>query len=381
MSIRWKARRRKLPGALAVMAGLLVASGAQAADQSSDKSDPAAPGVSTPDRPNAPTPLGIYGVNQPKQGVFSLSINPGYFALSGSLIGTQSMSPVQAVTDPSVKTTFGPIVGKPVQVRNVPATVNIGFVGFGLTYGLTKDFAVTVASAYLDKNQDVNVFKGMSGSTLLGQSDAGTQGISDTALVGLYRLYHDSMNQINVFFGFFLPTGSTTENEGGFNNSGKYGTKRAVYTLQLGTGTVDALPGITYSGVLGKWSWGLAFRGRYALDTNAQGYRWGAYSEFDGWGGYTWLPGLSTTLRVMGQVIGHIDGYDPQILGYGPCSNPLWFGGDFVDILPGLSISGRYFDMPAATASVAFDVPVYQNLNGLHTARNYGVLTGLKFKF
>ena len=37
--------------------------------------------------------------------------------------------------------------------------------------------------------------------------------------------------------------------------------------------------------------------------------------------------------------------------------------------------------MPAATASVAVDIPVYQNLNGLHTARNYGVLTGLKFKF
>ena len=201
------------------------------------------------------------------------------------------------------------------QVRNVPATVNVGLVGFGLTCGLTKDFAGTVASAYLDKNQDVNVCKGMKGSTLLSQSDAGTPGVSDTAVVGLYRLHHDSMNQINVFFGFFLPTGGTTETVSGFNNSGKFGVKRAVYTLQLGTGAVDAIPGVTYSGVLDKWSWGLAFRGRYALDTNAQGYRWGAYSEFDGWGGYTWLPGLSTTLRVMGQVIGDIDGYDPQILG------------------------------------------------------------------
>ncbi len=117
------------------------------------------------------------------------------------------------------------------------------------------------------------------------------------------------------------------------------------------------------------------------MDTNNQGYRWGNYNEFDGWTGYRLLPGLGTSLRIVGSLQGPIHGYDPQILGYGPCSNPLWFGGDFVDLLPGVSISGRYIGVPRLSMSTAVDLPLYQNLNGLHTARDYAVIISLKYKF
>ncbi len=151
---------------------------------------------------------------------------------------------------------------------------------------------------------------------------------------------------------------------------------------QLGPQITDLhLPGIVYSGALDQWSWGLSYRGRLPLENNGQGYRWGDYNEMNGWGGYSWLPGLETTLRLSGSVQGAIHGYDLQILGYGPCSNPLWFGGEHIDLFPGFTISGKYYNMPAATFAIEGDVPLYQNLNGLHTARDYGVLSAIKYKF
>src|SRR5262249_57799757 len=75
---------------------------------------------------------------------------------------------------------------------------------------------------------------------------------------------------------------------------------RGFYGMQLGTGTFDILPGVIYAGYLGPWSWGLSYRGRLPLDYNPQGYHWGNLHEFNGWAGYTWMPGLTTTFRVSG---------------------------------------------------------------------------------
>jgi hypothetical protein len=67
-------------------------------------------------------------------------------------------------------------------------------------------------------------------------------------------------------------------------------TTRGNYGMQLGSGTVDVMPGITYTGHLARWSWGAAYRGRYALGDNSDGYHYGQQTEFSGWGGYTGRP-------------------------------------------------------------------------------------------
>ncbi|HUI21910.1 MAG TPA: hypothetical protein VLZ74_12815 [Methylocella sp.] len=65
--------------------------------------------------------------------------------------------------------------------------------------------------------------------------------------------------------------------------------------MQLGTGIVDFLPGANYRGQFDQWSWGAVYRGRLALDNNSEGYHYGYQHELSGWGGYTWIPGVTTT--------------------------------------------------------------------------------------
>jgi len=374
--------RRRWAGLAAAISAILVAGGARAGDTPILNGLLGAVDPTQPLAAQAPAPLGIYGASLPGQGHFSFSLQPSYGYSSGSLVGTQSISAAEAAQ--TIKTTYSSAsaFGKPVPVRNDPQDVRIWAEPLGVSYGLTDNVALTVGSVYLEKQQNVTVFKGTGTTSTVVEAvpSTHTQGIGDTALAGVWRVYRDSMNQVNVVIGVSLPTGSITANATSINNSGATVVKRAVYTEQLGSGTYDALPGIVYSGVLGPWSWGLAYRGRLPLGNNDQGYRWGSYNEGDLWGGYTWLPGVQTTLTAQGAVQGHILGYDPQILGYGPCSNPLWYGGERIDLLPGLTVSGRYIGLAAATASVAVDVPVYQNLNGLHTARDYGVMVGLSYR-
>ena len=88
---------------------------------------------------------------------------------------------------------------------------------------------------------------------------------------------------------------------------------RADYGMQLGTGTVDLLPGLTYLGHIAQWSWGAVYRGRLALGDNTEGYQYGDRQEFTGWGGYSWIPGVTTTFRVEGEVDDRIHGADPKI--------------------------------------------------------------------
>jgi hypothetical protein len=325
-------------------------------------------------------PMGVFGATLPRQGCLIGSYATAWGVNAGSMIGTDSVTAAYAVTH--IYSTFTPAgIGVPHLVRNDPIDVKILAMGAGITYGLTDNLALTAAGTYFEKWQNVNVFKGMSGTTLEGVSNTSSDGVGDTFVAAVYHLFGDSMNSVNLNMGLSLPTGSTTVDSYTFNNSGVWSNKRAVYTLQLGTGTVDAMPGITYVGVLNQWTWGLSYRGRLPMDNNNQGYRYGYYNEFNGWAGYSWLKGLSTTLRLMGSLQGHISGYDPQIIGYGPCSNPLWFGSNHIDLLPGASISGRYFGMPRLTLVSELDLPLYQDVSGLHTGKDYSIAVGLKYKF
>jgi hypothetical protein len=327
----------------------------------------------------APAPLGIFGASLPSKGKLVVSVNETYAKFSGSLVGTQSVTPQYAVTNIVSPSTPASSVSH--VVRNDPNDNEIFTDTIGFTYGLTADVALSAKISYFHKTQHVDVFSGMSGSTLLGMSETSSSGWGDTSVSGIWHVWRDGNSQLNVNMGLVLPTGNTDVTSYTFNNSGVYSTKRAVYTLQLGHGTYDILPGITYSTTNGPWSWGASYQGDIPLDYNQNGYRWGNYHAISGWNGYTWTKGLESTVRLTAELQGAIAGSDPAILGYGPCSVAAWYGGKYVTVFPGVVISGDHFGVPSASFGVEVGLPIYQDLNGLHTARQYSVSAGLKYGF
>ena len=157
-------------------------------------------------------------------------------------------------------------------------------------------------------------------------------------------------------------------------------SKRGFYAMQPGSGTVDALPGASYSGVLKAWSWGLSYRGRLPLDRGGQGWAYGDLHDFNAWGGYSWLPGLETTLRLNGSTQGSIHGQDMLIRGYAQGADPLFYGGQQVSIFGGLIVSGRFIHLNAAQFGVEAGAPVWQRLNGPQLGRDWQVNLALRYK-
>ncbi len=162
---------------------------------------------------------------------------------------------------------------------------------------------------------------------------------------------------------------------------GGYMLMRASYGMQIGTGTVDLLPGLTYTANRERWSWGAAYRGRIALDDNDQGYHWGDLHQLTGWLGYTVIPGVTLTGRVAGTTQGKIEGRDAQIFGVMQGANPAYYGGESVDLLGGVEIAGKEFGLGHTRFAIEAGAPVYQDLNGPQLGREWqlNAVFGVRF--
>jgi hypothetical protein len=324
------------------------------------------------------TPTGVFGANMPGAGHLVFTLEPIYLQKYGNLMGTTPVSAQYIVSHIAINRT--PIPGYHL-LRVVPTAQQNFAQAFSFAYGVTDDFYLFTAGAYLDKNVNLLTFKGLSGIAPEGTSTGHGEGYSDTVIAGDYRVYHDAMNQVNLFFGMSIPTGVINKYWTPLSPFGKYVPKVAVYGFEPGAGTFNALPGIVYSGMLNRWSWGLSYRADIPLTYNTDGYQFGAFHEIDAWGGYSWLPGLESTVRLSGTTQTGIHGVDYNRTGYAQGNFPGFYGGQLLDVFLGGNISGRYFGIPKATLSAEFGIPVYARLNGPQSDPAYVALAALKYKF
>ncbi|MCI0466338.1 MAG: alpha-amylase [Beijerinckiaceae bacterium] len=326
--------------------------------------------------PPPPAPMGVFGAdNLLAQGKLILSITPNFTNLSGILIGTRRVS------NEFIVSTVPFFLNPSQTVRIVPQNIAVNTQVVGVRYGVTKDFEMILNLGMVEKNLNALVFRGTAGITQLGNNYPGTASLVDTVLSGIYRVYQDDIHRVHVGLGFSFPTGSNDNTFADFLlPNGTRRNIRGFYGMQLGTGTFDILPGAAYAGYLGPWSWGVSYRGRLPLGQNPQGYLWGDLHEFNGWAGYTWIAGLTTTFRVNGSTQGPIRGFDPQINGPAVPANPLFYGGQRVELFGGASISGKFIGLENATILVEAGLPVYQNLNGPQIMKNWQAGMSLRLK-
>jgi hypothetical protein len=248
-------------------------------------------------------------------------------------------------------------------------------------YGVTDWFDLMVMASYQIKTMDMTSYKGNMGTTVLGSSSSTTEGISDTTVTSLWRVYKDPINKIHINAGLSIPTGSTTESTSMLSPmTGTYMAMRASYGMQLGTGTVDLLPGVTYLGNINDWSWGATWRGRFATANNNQGYHYGNLTEFNGWAGYTWFKGITTTARITEAFQGSIHGSDPLITGLMQGTNPNFYGGNHTDLFGGIEI-GSPFGVKNVHLAIEAGGTVYQDLNGPQLGRSWQLNSALGVGF
>ena len=318
-------------------------------------------------------PAGIRGNNMPA-GAFMLNYLPMFMHMEGNRIGTNEVSPefiVTTVPNPN---------GGPPTLRVVPIEMDVQMHMFMAMYAPYDWLTFMAMGSYIKKEMKHVTFAGPAGTTRLGTFTTLSEGVGDTKLSAIFRLYNDGKNRAQLTTGLSLPTGSITEADDVLAPTGARPTLRLPYPMQLGSGTFDFLPGITVRGRQGRWSYGARYTGVIRLGKNDEGYSFGDIHALTGWGAYQWTPAVNTSLRIAARTEDSISGRDPLIAAPVQTAVPAFQGGERVDLFFGLGLTGQG-KLRGYRLDAELGVPVYQDLNGPQMEMDYSVGVSLTKMF
>ncbi|MGC8493249.1 MAG: transporter [Syntrophobacteraceae bacterium] len=279
----------------------------------------------------------------------------GHYSASGILNGTDNVSKEQVWE----------------KYLAAPQSLGIDFYTFSLVRGLTDNLSVVALIPYSVRSLTVET-RARQVVTM------NTDGLGDVQVGGIYRIHQGPKDLWTFYGGLSAPTGSINERG---NLPGKIDVK-LPYPVQLGTGTVDLYPTLTYMGKCESLLWGAQASGIIHLGTNWDGYRWGDSYELSSWVGYQFFKGLAGSLRLDWQSSGQISGADPELNPLqAPATDPNDFGGDRLLILPGLTWSITNGPLKGNSLVLEGGVPVYQWLTGPQLKMSYLLIAGWRWVF
>ncbi len=225
------------------------------------------------------------------------------------------------------------------------------------------------------------------------QNGHDTGGIGDLGMYALFKVFDNGTHHIHATLGLSAPTGDVDiqlkrnhQLDGGYIH----------YGMQLGSGTWDFKPSVTYTGQLEQWSWGAQANGTVRMENqNESGYALGDIFQATAWGGYNLSHWLTASVRGVytvqggiksaftgssgGQFVDHntppdVNGTSypvySSILKYGPMDYPSNYGGQYWDAGFGLSAFIPSGDLAGNRVSVEWLQPVSDDVNGYQLKRD-----------
>lgn len=207
-----------------------------------------------------------------------------------------------------------------------------------------------------------------------------TNGFGDTKLYALYGILKNSSAQLVLSVGTSLPTGSLQQI--GLSDDLFYAGSRLPYMMQLGSGTWDVLPGITFVTQKSKWVFSGQIQGIVRLNKNKIGYRFGNEMSATTWLGYNWWKGFGSSVRLEGIWAGKIEGLDNSIYTYNEiAANTNNYGGTRLQGLVGLSYQFEEGFVTDHRLAVEYGLPIYQQLNGIQNKSNQTWMASWSYSF
>ncbi len=324
-------------------------------------------------------PIGVMGDHMHKKGEWMLSYRAMHMDMAGSQKGSRNISPETIVTTEANR--FFGTAGQPATLRIVPTQMTMDMQMVGAMFAPTDRLTLVGMVNHLSKDMDHITFQGGAGTTQRGEFNTKTSGWGDTKIAGLISLYQDGRHVLHVKAGVSLPTGSIDEDDDVLAPNGATPVLRLPYAMQLGSGTYDLEPNITYTGHHGRLGWGGQYNATFHLGDNSENYSWGDKHEFSVWGSYDWTHNLSSSLRVIAETEEAIDGIDPSIVAPVQTADPDHYGGERVTVGVGTNYAFKTGVLKDHRLAFELSAPVYQDLNGVQLERNWAVTVGWQKAF
>lgn len=319
-------------------------------------------------------PIGVMGDHRHARGEWMFSYRFMHMDMAGIQIGTDDATPEQVAT--TVPNRFFGNPGQPPTLRVVPTAMFMDMHMLGAMYGLTDDVTVMVMGNYISKKMDHIVFAGGVGTRRLDTFETSPMGFGDTKIAALIGL----SDKVHLNAGLSIPTGSNTKTDDIVTPMGGNPTVRVPYPMQLGSGTFDLEPGITYRDQNDAFGWGAQVRGVIRLGRD-NGYALGDKAMATVWGAVALSPAVSLSGRVQAETQARIDGIDPVIVGPIQTANPDFQGGETVTAFAGVNFAVTRGSLKGWRLGIEGGVPVVQDLNGPQMPTDYTLTAGVQKSF
>lgn len=326
-------------------------------------------------------PIGVMGDHRHKKGEWMTSYRFMRMDMDGNRDGTNSLTP--DIIASTVPNRFFGAAGQPPTLRVVPKDMTMDMHMFGGMYGVSDRVTVMAMTSYKRSEMDHLTYMGPMGTNLRGEFTTTSKGFGDssvTAIIGLDDGAKPS-RQINANIGLSLPTGSNEKTDQILTPMGTTPSPRLPYPMQLGTGTYDLLPALTYFDRNEALGWGVQARARLPLGENSEGYKFGTRGELTAWAAYEPAYWVSFSGRLKAVSQGSIKGMDPVIMAPVQTADPDNHGGEMVEAAFGVNLAAQNGALKGHRLAFEVTLPLYRNLNGPQLETDYVISLGWQKAF
>mgnify|MGYP003956229901 CR=1 FL=1 len=248
-----------------------------------------------------------------------------------------------------------------------------------IMYAVNDDLTLMLMPMYMTMDMDMNMGSplgmGINTSLDMGMSHShGTSGLGDTIISALYRIQNGGNNQTHISLGMSAPTGSVTKK----NVQGKL----THYDMQLGSGTWDFLPSITYTGFSGQLSWGGQLQYKIALEgRNKSGYSLGDTFDVSAWAAWRVAPWISLSSRIHYSDKARIDGAYPNFMVMSPSDDTNNYGEEFTIFGIGANFAIQNGPFARIRVGIEWVELIDEHYNGIQLGRSDKLNLSISYSF
>ena len=298
----------------------------------------------TASRPDGHAPITVMGDHMHAMGEWMVSYRYMTMDMKGLLKGSDDVT-----TNSQIGTMM-----MPGDYMMVPTEMSMDMHMFGAMYAISDQWTLMCMLNYLDNEMTMINRMGVT-------SKMETSGISDLKFGGLYDLARwEDGRRAHLSLGLSAPTGSIDE---------KSETNTVGYGMQLGSGTWDFHPAITYLGQTENYSYGAQLGAVLRIGDNDQGYALGNQVEATVWGARKITDSLSASVKIdhtcQEEVDGSHEGISNMQRNMSPAKDPAHQGRDLTSVGLGLNYYFQSGPLKGHRIAAEWETPIHQKVNGV----------------
>lgn len=308
-------------------------------------------------RPDAHAPIGVMGDHVHKKGEFMVS----YRAMTMEMNQVYRGSSNTALTAPNAS--YGYMLA--------PSQMTMDMNMLGMMYAPSDKLTLMAMTSYKHNTMQM---QNMNGVEVMSMK---TSGVGDSSLAALYQVLstktHTGSTNAHVGLGVSLPTGDIDKKA----PNGRV----QPFPMQLGSGTFDLSPSITYNQYINQqWSWGAQAKATFHTGRNDEGYRLGDNLNLSTWVARNVNESFSVSGRVNFKSWSGVDGTQTNGL---HAMNPMMSapadpnntGGMRTDLYFGIN----YIHESGIRLATELGKTIHQDLQGVQLGADWSLNFGAQF--